>query len=58
MSTVKIVCKDGEVIVTDAEEMHYNEDLLEVYAPHSELKAVVHVSKLKTAYITEKKSKK
>lgn len=58
MSTVKIVCKDDETIVTDAEEMHYNEGFLEVYAPHSELKAVVHVSNLKTAYITEKKTKK
>lgn len=58
MATAKIVCKDGEVIVTEAEEMHYHEDLLEVYAPHSELKAVVHVSNVKTAYITEKKHKK
>lgn len=58
MSVAKIVCKDGEKIVIDAEEMHYNGKFLEVYAPHSELKAVVDVSNVKTAYITEKTSKK
>lgn len=58
MLIAKIICKDGEEIVTTAEEMHQDGDYLVVYAPHCELKAMVAMSNVKTAYLSEKKERK
>lgn len=55
-----IYLKDGnpDYISVKAEEMHEDGEYLKVYAEHSELTAIIMLSEIKSAYITESKGEK
>lgn len=55
MARVTIKFKDSsEYISVEAEEMHEDGGFLKVYAEHSELVAMVDISVIRSAHLTEK----